>query len=73
MPKINIYNIVTNDELELPVACDLIGARAAGEYLGLKEEYVWKCTCTGKWSHLRNTKAVVVGTREDLNDCTLSF
>lgn len=68
MPIVNLYNIVTNDEYEIPIACDLVGARAAGEWLGLKEEYVWKCTCTGRWSHLRKEKAVIVGTKEDISE-----
>ena len=73
MPIINLYNIVTNDEYELPIACDLVGAKAVGEYLGMKEGYVWKCCCTGKWSHLRKKKAVVVGTKEDLDGTDNDF
>lgn len=33
MPKINLYSIVTNDEYELPVKCDLRAGQAA-EFLG---------------------------------------
>ena len=43
MPTVNLYNIVTNDEYEIPVACDLVGARAVGEYLGINEAYVRRC------------------------------
>ena len=64
MPTVNLYNIVTNDEYEIPVACDLVGARAVGEYLGMNEAYVRRCLCTGKWSHLRDQKAVQIGVVE---------
>lgn len=66
MPTVKLYNIVTNDKYEIPLMCDLIGARAVGEYLGMQEGYVRKCLCTGKWSHLRKKKAIVVGVKEDL-------
>jgi hypothetical protein len=68
MPIVKLYNIVTNDEYEIPILCDIVGARAVGEALGMKEGYVRRCLCTGKWSHLRTKKAVVVGVREDLEN-----
>jgi hypothetical protein len=60
MPKVNIYNIVTNDDLELPVACDLIGARAVGDFLGMTAQAVNRCVCYGHWSRWRKLKAVIV-------------
>lgn len=68
MPTVNLYNIVTNDAYEIPLACDLVGTKAAAEYLGMRENYVSRCICTGKWSHLRKQKAVIVGTKNDLED-----
>lgn len=68
MPTVNIYNIVTNDAYEIPLVCDLVGARAVAEYLGMRENYVSRCICTGKWSHLRKKKAVVVGTKNELEE-----
>ena len=70
MPVIKIYNIVTNDKYEMPIKCDLVGTREVAEYLGMRENYISRCICTGKWSHLRKKKAVVVGTKEDLNGWT---
>lgn len=67
MPIVKLYNIVTNDQYEIPIKCDIIGARAVGEYLGMKENYVSRCICTGRWSHLRKEKAVIVGTKGELD------
>ena len=55
-----IYNIVTNDEYEIPIACDIEGARAAADFLGMSENYMNKCICLGKWSRLRKEKAVII-------------
>ena len=60
MPRINIYNIVTNDEYELPVACDLVGAKAVAEYLGMRTQSVNKCVCSDHWSRYRKLKAIIV-------------
>lgn len=37
------YMIVTNDELELPVAMDIFGAKAAADYLGIPEQTLRTC------------------------------
>lgn len=68
MPVTNVYNIVTNDELETPLKCDLVGAKEVAEYLGMHWVSVNRCVRTGKWSHLRRKKAVIVGVKEDLDD-----
>ena len=61
MPRINIYNIVTNDALELPVKCDVVGTAAVAEYLGMNKMTVSACICKNAWSHNRKFKAVIVG------------
>ena len=68
MPIVKLYNIVTNDEYELPIMCDLVGTRSVAKHLGMRENYVSRCICTGKWSHIRSKKAVIVGVREDLEN-----
>ena len=70
MPTVNLYNIVTNDEYEIPLLCDIVGAKAVAEKLGMTENSIWRCCNTGHWSHLRKKKAVVVGTKGDLDGWT---
>ena len=53
------YMIVTNDELELPVAHDIAGAKAAAEYLGMTVQNFRRCLSSGRWSQYRQYKAVV--------------
>lgn len=56
---IKTYMIVTNDEYELPVKRDLVGAKAVADYLGLSVNRVRKNLCTGVWNHKQKYKAVV--------------
>ena len=58
-----IYNIVTNDEYEFPVVCDVEGAKAVGELLGKTDTYVNKRVCTGRWPKKMRYKAVVIDRR----------
>ncbi len=60
MPRVNIYNIVTNDELELPVACDLVGTEAAAEWLGVKKQTISACICKDHWSKHQKYKAIII-------------
>lgn len=58
--KANLYNIVTNDAMEYPLVCDIRGAAAVGEILGLTESQVWKYCCIG-FPRCHKRKAVVIG------------
>lgn len=53
------YMIVTNDDLELPVATDIFGAKAAAAYLGIKEQSLRSCLHRGYWSRNHKYKALV--------------
>lgn len=59
MPTIKMYNIVTNDIYELPVACDIKGAQAAADYLGISKSNLWRCMKADKWPG--KYKAVYIG------------
>lgn len=63
---IKTYMIVTNDEYELPVALDLVGAVRVAEYLGITVNRVRKCLCCG-WSHTAKYKAIVDETVEAMD------
>lgn len=60
------YMIVTNDEYELPVGHDIVGAKAAAEYLGMTVQNFRRCLSSGRWSKYRRYKAAVdeAGTEE---------
>jgi len=45
VPTVKLYNVVTADELELPVCCDLIGAKSVADYLGVTENVVRQSLC----------------------------
>lgn len=60
MPRVNIYNIVTNDEYELPVACDLIGAEAVARWLEIAPNTVSSCVYRDHWSKKHKYKAVII-------------
>lgn len=53
------YMIVTNDDLELPVASGIAGARAAAEFLEMTMQNFRRCLSSGHWSRYRRYKAVV--------------
>ena len=59
MPTIKLYNIVTNDIYELPVVCDIKGAQAAADYLGIHKSNLWRCMKADKWPG--KYKAVYIG------------
>lgn len=48
MPVTKLYSIVTNDEYEFPVVCDIVGQQATADYLG-----IWLSTFN---RHLKNEK-----------------
>ena len=60
------YMIVTNDEYELPVRLDIVGAKAAAEDLGMTVQNFRRCLSSGRWSKYRRYKAAVdeAGTEE---------
>lgn len=60
MPVVKLYNIVTNDEYELPIKQDLKGAKEASEYLGISVSVFRTKLCTDKWGKLKY-KAYVSG------------
>ena len=54
-----VYMIVTNDEYEMPVKCDIIGAKAVSEYMGISLSYLRQMLCGAKpW--VKRYKAVVI-------------
>lgn len=60
MPVIKIYNIVTNDLLELPVAYDLRGAKSVAVFLGCSEQAVRTKIFKNSWGKSKY-KAVEAG------------
>lgn len=57
-----VYMIVTNDEYETPVKCDIIGAKAVSEYMGISLTYLRRMICGSvPWSKKQKYKAIVVG------------
>lgn len=64
MPKTKIYNIVTNDELEMPLAVGLIGAKAVSAYTGLTVSRIRKSLFYDNWGRSKY-KAVEVGLVEN--------
>lgn len=54
----NRYLIVTNDEMEYPVA-EVIGIKQVAEYLDLSVDRVCKCMKNDTWSKRRKYKAVI--------------
>lgn len=64
MPKTKIYNIVTNDELEIPLAIGAIGAKAVSAYTGLTVSRIRKSLFYDNWGRSKY-KAVEVGLVEN--------
>ena len=64
MPKTKIYNIVTNDELEMPLAVGVIGAKAVSAYTGLTVNRIRKSLFYDNWGRSKY-KAVEVGLVEN--------
>lgn len=60
MPVIKIYDLVTNDLLELPVAYNLRGAKAVSEYIGCSEQAVRTKIFNNDWGKSK-FKAIEVG------------
>lgn len=57
-----IYMIVTNDDFETPVKCDVIGAQAVADYMGVSLQYLREMLCGAKpWSKKQKYKAVCMG------------
>lgn len=57
-----IYSIVTNDELELPIKCDIVGIKAAAKELNISASYLMQLMCGAKpWPSKSRYKAVCVG------------
>lgn len=57
-----LYMIVTNDEYELPVKCDVVGAKAVADYMGISITYLRRMMCgSAPWSKKMEYKAVPIG------------
>lgn len=41
------YMIVTNDEYELPISNEIVGAEETARYLGIKTQYLRRCLVNG--------------------------
>lgn len=61
MPK-KIYQIVTNDEYELPVSSEIVGAALVADYLGITVQSVRKKLFKDNWTG--KYKVVVIGEYE---------
>lgn len=49
MPKTKIYDVITNDELELPLALGIVGAKAVSEFTGLTVNRIRKNLLKNSW------------------------
>lgn len=49
MGKQKLFSIVTNDEYEFPVVCDILGFQAAVDYLGIALSTAYNYIYSGKW------------------------
>lgn len=57
-----VYMIVTNDEYETPVKCDIIGAKVVADYMGISPTYLRRMICGSvPWSKKQKYKAIVIG------------
>lgn len=57
-----LYMIVTNDEYELPVKCDVVGAKAVADYMRISISYLRRMMCgSAPWSKKMSYKAVPTG------------
>jgi hypothetical protein len=57
------YIVVTNDEYELPVSEEIVGASATAEFLGIKKQRLRRCLAEG-FPKKAKYKAVVVKERQ---------
>lgn len=64
MPKTKIYDVITNDSLELPLACGLVGAKAVSEFTGLTVEAIRKKLFCNDWGKCKY-KVVISGVVEN--------
>jgi len=54
-----VYMIVTNDEYETPVKCDIIGAKDVADYMGISLSYLRQMLCGAKpWA--KKYKVIVI-------------
>lgn len=44
-----VYMIVTNDEYEIPIYCDVVGRKAVADFIGMSETHLWYCIKNDKW------------------------
>ena len=59
MPKVNLYNIVTNDAYEIPIACDIKGRRAVADFLQMGLTQLYRNMKSDRWNG--KYKAVFIG------------
>ena len=55
--------IVTNDEYETPIVCDIVGKQATADYLGIGMTQFWRCLKADKW--IGEYKAVDLGYEDE--------
>lgn len=66
MPTIKLYSIVSNDDFEFPVMCDIAGRQAVADYMGISVTTLCRNVKSGKWKGY--FKAIEVGEVSDLGD-----
>lgn len=61
-----IYDIVTNDEYELPVKLHVVGTQAVGEFIGTSANNIAKRMSRGSWPG--KYKAIETGVKRPLTE-----
>ena len=49
MPKRKVFMIVTNDEYEMPVFCDIVGKQAVADFIGISITQFSRCLKADRW------------------------
>lgn len=60
MPRRKVYMIVTNDEYETPIACDVVGAKTVSDFLGISYSKFYNNMINDNWKYLEY-KAIDLG------------
>lgn len=66
MGKRKVYMIVTNDDYETPIACDIVGAQACADYLGITIKMLWLRFKSDKWDG--EYKAIDLGYETEIDE-----
>lgn len=67
MAKRKVYMIVTNDEYETPVACDILGTKVVASYLGLSYSRFYYNITHDEWKFC-DYKAIDLGFEDEQED-----